>query len=262
MAPRDGGGAARGQPSRDVPYLDNFPLYPTSPQEQQQPSLRLCFPLLPALTASFQKHFTHSRNPSASSSSSLRSPGHLSLHEYRKYLSSPNILSSKTSSPQKTLKRKARASNLNPSRSQPYSPYLSSSSSSSASSSSSSLSSSTTSTSTSSSPRRIIRRKARASNLNLARARFDPTSPSSPLSPLSSPITPPSCLPPLPLRSPFQEQAKHETVSCDQDTRECFHPSAHLQPIQKGHFLTNQCYFRHLSLSSSRRVLSITTHNL
>lgn len=220
MAPRDGGGAAaRWHASRDVPYLNNFPLYPTSPPPQ--PSLHLCFPLLPALTNSFHKHFTHSRNPSSASSSSIR-PGQLSLHDYRKNLSSPDIVSPKTSHPQKTLKRKARASNLNPIRSQPYSPssrFSSSSSSSSASSSSSSISSSTTSTSTSSSPRRIIRRKARASNLNLARARFDP---SCPYSPLSSHTTSPSTFrfPPF-LRSPFQEPAARETASNNSFTREC-----------------------------------------
>lgn len=218
MAPREGGGAARWRASRDIPYLNNSPLYPTSPP---QPSLDLCFPLLPALTTSFHQHFTHSRNPSSASSSSTR-PGQLSLHDYRKYLSSPDTVSPKTP-PQKTLKRKARASNLNPTRSQPYSsPYScfpSSSSSSSISSSSSSLSSSTTSTSTSSSPRRIIRRKARASNLNLARARFDP---SSPYSPLFSPTTPPSSfLFPPSLQSPFQEPAARRTASNNSNNREC-----------------------------------------
>lgn len=225
MAPREGGGAARRHACRDVPYLNNNPLYPTSPPPPQQPSLRLCFPLLPALNNSVRKHFSHSRNPSSTScsSSSLRSPGQLSLHDYRKYLSSsPDTASPTTSHPPKTLKRKARASNLNPDRSQPYSPlscFSSSSSSSEASSSSSSLSSSTTSTSTSSSPRRIIRRKQRTSNLNLARARFDP---SYPLSPLSSPTTPPSSFLLSPsLQSPFQEPAQREAERAIPDSCEC-----------------------------------------
>lgn len=221
MARRDGCGTG-GQMcrDRDIPYLDNLPLYPTSPPPQPPPSLHLCFPLLPAITTSFQKHFTHSRNPSCTSVSSLRSRGNLSLHDYRKYLSSSDTVSPKTPDPQKTLKRKARASNLNPTRSRPSSPYPPSSSSSSASSSSSSLSYSTTTTSTLSSPRRIVRRKARASNLNLARARFDP---STPFSALSSPTTPPSSFQFAPsLQSPFQEPAKRETASCNQDTRECF----------------------------------------
>jgi hypothetical protein len=92
--------------SHSPPLPSPFPLHPSQTTPSRHPPYSP--PISPSPTALVSLHMTE---PSHTAS------GTLSLHEYRKYLSGPLLDVAADPSPRRTLKRKAKALNLNSTRS-------------------------------------------------------------------------------------------------------------------------------------------------